>query len=440
MQMTTIQSANFLSGVVQISLLHAIILRATKTPYLWRRVIESAILLSFSFTLLSGFPGALYLNYTHLLLFNWTFLNYLSYRFLFRVSRTQSVSFALGQLVLSQCVEYVYQLALALLRGRFAYDIENLAHAVIVKSFVLLILIILYFIVRTFDFPIFWTTDDKSGHWAISFLFLILFTGPNITRLERQQINEIVIRASTIDLYNIFFFFAFFVYNTFYIRNLKKLSDSAIRLEFQQLHSVTQERSLRKVQGFKHDFANIINTINGLVEIEDWAELKHYMSGLGTDFLLINNTDVVNLHLKSSPILYVVVMRKMELAELMGVEFRILIQREIKLSYCNPADFSRIMGILLDNALEAATVAGKKLIELEVEWSRGRNKIFIRNSCAGPVDTTQIFQEGYTTKESHSGIGLSTAMSIIEQYRRKGFDMKLGGVYQNHVFTQMFIE
>ena len=81
-------------------------------------------------------------------------------------------------------------------------------------------------------------------------------------------------------------------------------------------------------------------------------------------------------------------------------------------------EFARILGILLDNAIEAAENSKEKLINVSFrqDSKNHRNIISIENSYSNKdVNTEAIFNKGFTEKENHSGIGLWEVRKIISK-------------------------
>lgn len=81
-------------------------------------------------------------------------------------------------------------------------------------------------------------------------------------------------------------------------------------------------------------------------------------------------------------------------------------------------DFSRILGIFLDNAIEAAASSNEKIIKVIFRDSQKSNVqiIQIENSYTNKnVDTNKIFKKGVTEKEQHLGMGLWEVMQILKR-------------------------
>lgn len=79
----------------------------------------------------------------------------------------------------------------------------------------------------------------------------------------------------------------------------------------------------------------------------------------------------------------------------------------------------KILGNIIDNAIDALQDSKEKLIEVEIEKYLNSYVITVLNT--GPVITeenlAQIFKRGFTTKSNgHQGIGLTTSKEIVETY------------------------
>lgn len=81
-------------------------------------------------------------------------------------------------------------------------------------------------------------------------------------------------------------------------------------------------------------------------------------------------------------------------------------------------DFARILGILLDNAIEASKDCNEKIINITFRNDSRNNRqlIIIENTYNNKnVDTEKIFEKGVSEKENHTGLGLWEVRKIIKK-------------------------
>ena len=100
-------------------------------------------------------------------------------------------------------------------------------------------------------------------------------------------------------------------------------------------------------------------------------------------------------------------------------------------------DFTRILGILLDNAIEAANECDKKIINVTFRKDIGNDmiSIIIQNTYANKdIDTEEIYQKGISTKENHSGLGLWKVREILMHNN----NLNLFTTKNDEFFTQQF--
>ena len=98
-------------------------------------------------------------------------------------------------------------------------------------------------------------------------------------------------------------------------------------------------------------------------------------------------------------------------------------------------EFSRILGILLDNAIEASSECDEKVINISFrnDEKNHRQLITIENTYANKdVNTEDIFKKGFSGKENHSGLGLWE----IRQILNKNNNLNLHTSKTDEFFTQ----
>ena len=81
-------------------------------------------------------------------------------------------------------------------------------------------------------------------------------------------------------------------------------------------------------------------------------------------------------------------------------------------------EFARILGVLLDNAIEASDECEQKIINITFrnDIKNNRQLITIQNTYNNKdIDTEKIFEKGVSEKENHTGLGLWEVRKIIKK-------------------------
>ncbi|MGI6324932.1 MAG: sensor histidine kinase [Bacilli bacterium] len=86
-----------------------------------------------------------------------------------------------------------------------------------------------------------------------------------------------------------------------------------------------------------------------------------------------------------------------------------------KLDTENNRDLCTILGVYLDNAIDAAKQSDKKQIGIEIYPYQDVIRIAISNTYRGTLDINKFYNYGYTTKGVGRGYGLALVKSIVEK-------------------------
>ena len=194
-----------------------------------------------------------------------------------------------------------------------------------------------------------------------------------------------------------------------------------------------------QVRSFKHDFDNIVNSIGGYVVNEDINGLKRYYNQLLEECQKTNNLYALSPEVINHPAIYHMLATKYYEADQLNIEINLNIfldLREIE-KRMKIYDFTRILGILLDNAIDAAKECDKKIMNVifRKELSNDMICIIIQNSYNNKdVNTEDIYKKGVSSKENHSGLGLWKVRQIL----MKNNNLNLFTTKNSELFTQQF--
>jgi two-component system sensor histidine kinase AgrC len=175
-----------------------------------------------------------------------------------------------------------------------------------------------------------------------------------------------------------------------------------------------------EIKGFKHDMNNIVQTLGGYIENSDINGLQKYYSDFKKDYIKINNNEILNSNMINDPGIYNLINSKYQKAVNNNINVSLELFFDFTKLNFSIYEFSRILGILLDNAIEAAKDSEEKQINIMFRKSSQNNvQIFsIENTyCDKNVNTEKIFEKGLSGKSNHSGIGLWEVKQILKRHK-----------------------
>lgn len=85
----------------------------------------------------------------------------------------------------------------------------------------------------------------------------------------------------------------------------------------------------------------------------------------------------------------------------------------------------KILGILMDNAIDACVDSDKKKLIVSVYTENEDLCVEIDNSYSGIVDTDEIKKKGYTTKGKNHGYGLTILNRIVDETKELEFEQSI---------------
>ncbi len=198
----------------------------------------------------------------------------------------------------------------------------------------------------------------------------------------------------------------------------QELVTTTQKLESAEEYNKTLHILHDSVRGFKHDFDNIVTTIGGYVKTKDMEGLEKYYSQLQEDCSKVNNLYVLNPDIINNPGIYNLLTTKYNEAEEKGIKVNLTFLLDLNNLNMKIYEFARILGILLDNAIDAASECNKKLINISFrnDSRNNRNIILIENTYNDKnVDLDNIFKKGVTGKANHTGLGLWEIRQILNK-------------------------
>jgi len=234
---------------------------------------------------------------------------------------------------------------------------------------------------------------------------------------------------------NVLSLLTYFFISFYSLTRVTKLSQTTKSLESAEEYNKSLTILHDTVKGFKHDFDNIINTLGGYITTNDMEGLKKYYSGLNTDCQKAKNLSTLNPRLINNPGIYSLLSSKYHKADEKNIKINLEYFVNLDDFKIKTYEFSRILGILLDNAIEASSECDEKIINIifRNEEKNHRHIVIVENTYSNKdVDTEEIFKKGVSGKENHTGLGLWE----VRQYINKSNNLNLFTSKTDNFFKQ----
>ena len=196
------------------------------------------------------------------------------------------------------------------------------------------------------------------------------------------------------------------------------------RLE-REIGSFRSSSELLRAQA--HEFANQLHTISGLIEIGEEDEVVRYIRALNQRR---QSLDITLSRRVRDTAVAALLMAKSSLAAERKVVLRISDSTALdRLTPEDAADVATVVGNLVDNAVDAASVVAvagepdghEAWVEVELRQDASSVEIVVRDSGPGvaPELAREVFSHGFTTKaaqEGERGIGLALTRLVCERH------------------------
>lgn len=203
---------------------------------------------------------------------------------------------------------------------------------------------------------------------------------------------------------------------------LEQIQTEAKQKALQDLQDYTHnlEVMYNSLRSFKHDYVNILLSLSGYIENCDIDELKEFFENKifptknlidQGDYKLNQLSNIGVLEIKS------LLSAKMIYAHESGIDVTIDIPDRVDSFLIDTVDLARVLGIFLDNAIEATLETEQPQIGLNIIQNNTGVSIIISNRFQdNGFVLHKLQQKGFSTKIGHQGLGLSNVQKIISSY------------------------
>lgn len=360
--------------------------------------------------------------------------------FILKTAFLKSVLAEVITLVTTSVLEFVIStISLRVFHIDYSSIMSTPLYRLIIALCIYLIIYLLYRLIKFYKVNIHYLFDNLSVKNKVLIILTIILT----LFIIAVQFYLVRFYSNTMPFFITFAgiagLVAYAIISIYNLINISKLTITQQNLESATLEINSLTILHDQVRSFKHDFDNIVNSIGGYVVNEDIEGLKRYYNQLLEECHKTNNLYALSPKVVNHPAIYHILATKYYEANQLDIQINLNvfldlneIEQRMKIY-----DFTRILGILLDNAIDASKECDEKILNVTFrkEIGNGMITVIIENTYTNKdVNTEDIYQKGNSSKENHQGLGLWKVRQILTHNN----NLNLYTTKNEKFFTQQF--
>jgi two-component system sensor histidine kinase AgrC len=215
----------------------------------------------------------------------------------------------------------------------------------------------------------------------------------------------------------------------FFVRSYMKKQEASYQAkQNRQLNDYLKsvERQYLELRKFKHDYKNLMLSLQDSLTNGNSPEQTEYFKELIAQSAVETSLDsgkIVKVQHLGNETLRGLIVQKFLDAQAQGINLTVELNTENFVIHHELVDIIRIVGNLLDNAIEATQVTADKQVICAFNTLNGTKEISVRNPTNQKIDANKVFELGVSTKGAQRGFGLSNVHQLVAQHRNFFLDM-----------------
>ena len=320
--------------------------------------------------------------------------------------------------IISACMGFAVLINYLIVLKLFSFSGDAVIASISISVY-LFVMIIIYCILRINNIIIFkpnWIKDffqvddkkvKKNRNMLISSMLLLVILSMTAlcTGIDSDNIKlSIVLSVLSVVLIMLFFLCLKLIVEYCILQD-----ENFRNIRYQQ----NLEQFMKVIRAQRHDFNVHLHALKGLIDGDNFAECREYIQTIVNDSNTINEVLPIK-----NPIIGAMVHGFREKADSCGIRMYLDIRYDMSNIAVTAYDLNRILGNLIQNAIDEIVKNKDKKYGIHISINKEDNMtvLDVSNKFSGEGNIDKIFNEQYTTKRRHDGIGLTTVLRIIESY------------------------
>ncbi|EIW13016.1 two-component system histidine protein kinase, sensor protein [Lactiplantibacillus pentosus KCA1] len=202
------------------------------------------------------------------------------------------------------------------------------------------------------------------------------------------------------------------------------LNDAQLLLEVSNYNELLSHHN-RDLHLFKHDYQNVLLSLSSFIKNDDMPGLKQYFETevLPSSVRLNQQSELASLSRLAMPTVSGLIYAKHDAAMTQHVNLLVYILEDVELPNVPQIKVVRILGNLLDNAIDAALRADQQVKLTVTNQDEHTVSFTVQNQIPNDeaLDLSVIKKSRFTTKPGHLGYGLSSIEQLTTDKLRVNY-------------------
>lgn len=218
-------------------------------------------------------------------------------------------------------------------------------------------------------------------------------------------------------LFVLIIYVLYFGFNIILTISLTNFDKKSLEIEHQNFYNSTMSEIVKDLKVMKRRYDNTLAALRGYIEFQDWDGMDEYINEIFMKDKSENIRSNLMLQRIKSAGLAGLIMTKFEIMNQSGINAKLNVDDEINEINMNISDLCQSLGILLDNAWEAALNSEEKYVRLSISNKDGIIKFIIENSSDKKTDIEKMFHKVGIIKGEEKGLGFLLLQNTLKKYK-----------------------
>lgn len=219
------------------------------------------------------------------------------------------------------------------------------------------------------------------------------------------------------------------------LKQIKKAEREMANSKINQEYAKMMETQYTEIRKFRHDYKNVLLGLEGIIQSQDWTSLKNFLYqelAQGSQQIQSEASELERLIYIKNPELKNILYSKLSYALSHQIEIHVEVTENIPSIDHHLLDLIRMMGIILDNAIEECQKYQQAKLEVLITPLEAELLIVIANSTEIQAkDLAKINQLGFSSKGENRGLGLVNLKELADHAQ-----IELYTSVEHHQFIQ----